>query len=99
MAPYPCPKTGRIGLGRQFVEQYGITGDSRAHLYWDITNMALAFWFDSDDGYTVAFVNGDAGYILANSFFKTIGIDPSEHHGYYQYDALTTPNNIDLGMS
>lgn len=97
-------KSGRIGLGRQFVEQHGVSADSRADLYWDSENKAIAIAIKTDsddqtpkgnyvkvqpgDGYTVGFVKGDAGYILSSSFFQKIGVDPTEYTGRYRYEVL-----------
>jgi hypothetical protein len=92
-------KTGRIGLSREFVDEYDVTEGKRALLYWDEDRKALAFTFTSGerkpaagafakiqatDGYNVAFVgNGSAGYIIATGFFKEIGINPAAQRDYY----------------
>jgi hypothetical protein len=47
------------------------------------------------DGYTVAFVGGGAGYIVASGFFKAIGIDPQEHAGQYRYK-VTSANDAGI---
>lgn len=97
--------TGRVGLSRDFIDEYGISADSRAQLYWDSSRNAIAISFvagkrklpadtfnkiQPEDGYNVALVGGGraGGYIAANGFFKQIGVDPTEHEGYYKYKAL-----------
>ncbi len=97
-------KTGRIGLSREFVDGNHVTSGGRASLYWDGSRKAIAFAFtpgerkptagsfskvQAVDGYSVAPIgDGSAAYINAGGFFKKIGIDPSEHQGYYKYEAL-----------
>jgi hypothetical protein len=97
-------KTGRIGLSREFVDEYGVGSDSRAILYWKDSSKTVAIAFVSGepkpttgsfakvqatDGYSVAFVgSGGAGYIIAGGFFKELGIDPAEHLGFYEYEEL-----------
>ncbi len=97
-------RTGRIGLGHEFIDEYEVTSDVRASLYWDDGLKAIGITFTSGepkpktgsfakvqavDGYSVAFVGGGAaGYVIASGFFKKIGIDPGDHQGYYTYEAL-----------
>lgn len=105
-------KTGRIGLSREFVDEYSVNANNRASLYWDDDRKAIAITFTSGelkpktgsfakvqatDGYSVAFVGGGtAGYIIAGGFFTKIGVDPNEHQGYYKYETLDAS---DAGIS
>jgi hypothetical protein len=101
-------KTGRIGLSRGFIEEHGVSADSRASLYWDSSRKAIAITFPPDtqkpttgsfakvqaiEGYSIALIGGgSAGYINASGFFKKIGINPSELIGHYQYETLDADN-------
>lgn len=97
-------KTGRIGLSREFISENGIDSDSRASLYWDADRKAIAIAFisaerkatpgaftkvQSADDYNVVLIgSGAAAYVVANRFFKEVGVNPSEHQGFYKYETL-----------
>src|ERR1700733_13588241 len=79
-------KTGRIGLPKHFITTHGIERGTRAYMYWDVTNKAIALEFTQKDdatAYPVRFTRQYGAFITATRFFCSHHLDLAEYARRY----------------
>ncbi len=81
-------KAGRIGLSKFFIATQDVQRGTRANLYWDSENQAIAIDFtrmDDPTAFPIIFTQQYGAFINANKFFRANGLDPSTYKGRYFY--------------
>jgi hypothetical protein len=81
-------KAGRIGLSKFFVTTQGVQRATKAHLYWDSDNQAIAIDFtrtDDPTAFPIIFTQQYGAFISASRFFRVNSLDPSAYKGRYTY--------------
>ncbi len=85
-------RVGRIGLPKYFITQHSIHRGTRAYLYWDKRNSAIAIDFTNDDDPTawpIIFTQAYGAFINANRFFRFNKLAPDQHIGRYTYTKMS----------
>lgn len=81
-------QTGRIGLPKFFLTTQGIQRGTKAYLYWDAENRAIAIEFTQQGDATafpIVFTQGYGAFITAGRFFQANDLHADTHTGRYSY--------------
>jgi hypothetical protein len=81
-------QAGRIGLPKFFLTTQGIQRGTKAYLYWDAGNRAIAIEFTQQGDATafpIVFTQSYGAFITARRFFQAHGLDAGPHTGRYSY--------------
>jgi len=86
-------KTGRIGLTKFFLTKYSIPLGSKAYLYWDSANKAVAIVFTEkkdNTAYPINFTQQFGAFINASKFFRLNKLEVQNMAARYSYDVLSS---------
>jgi hypothetical protein len=86
-------QTGRIGLTKFFLTEHSIPRGSKAYLYWDGVNKAIAIVFTEkkdNTAYPINFTQQFGAFINAAKFFRLNKLEIKKMAARYSYDVLSS---------
>jgi hypothetical protein len=81
-------QAGRIGLPKFFLTTQSIQRGTKAYLYWDAENRAIAIEFTRQGDATafpIVFTQHYGAFITARRFFQAHGLNSNAYAGRYAY--------------